>query len=83
MWQEYSYVDLLDSKFSKLCDVYHMRFCLSASLILTLFALLSCSNPLSSYQEMTALPKNETVAQYMNPRGYAYAVTERVVDGNP
>ena len=44
--------------------------------------ILSCTS-LSTYQEETLLPKNESIAQYMNPRGYAYPVVNRLIDGNP
>ncbi len=42
----------------------------------------SCAD-VSSTSEATPLPANETLSQYMNPRGYAYPVVDRVCDHSP
>ncbi len=53
-------------------------------LILPLFGFLlfSCGG-VSSFSEVSPVPVNESVSEYMNPRGYSYAVVDRVCDRNP
>lgn len=51
-------------------------------LISMLFFISSCAD-FSTNMPATPLPANETLSQYMNPRGYTYPVVDRVCDNTP
>jgi len=56
---------------------------LTPALALTLSiggCILSSCADISSPSAATPLPANETFSQYMNPRGYAYPIVDRICD---
>jgi len=61
----------------KLLPIYHFL-----PLVACCGMIISCAD-MTSTNAATPLPVNETMGEYMNPKGYAYAVVDRVSEYNP